>query len=143
MINTTNKPIMQNSSAAEKVNEILEKVKIQNSIKVDEELVRGTEEDNPNSIGFQLKTSKISNKISIVTFSDSIIGKSPETFVEEIQCDLYSEINAELEVRLEEELANKPGKDKERNYGYLKKVIFNLFLVTSFYFLSLKQQRNK
>jgi len=123
MMNTVNKQThIQPTSNAEKVNEILEKVKLQNSIKAEEELVRGNDEENPNSIGFQHRTSKISNKISIVTFSDSILGKTPETFVEEIQCDLYAEINAELEIRVEEELANKPGKENQRNYGYLKKV---------------------
>lgn len=120
MISITNKPTLTGTSASEKVNEIMEKVKMKSSIIANEELVR---EGNPESqmIGVLHRMSKITNSIAIVSSSDSIIGKPPETFVEEIQCNLYEEIKAEIEARMEEEMVDKP-KDKERNYGYLKKV---------------------
>mmetsp|Transcript_29389 Transcript_29389/g.30499 ORF Transcript_29389/g.30499 Transcript_29389/m.30499 type:complete len:641 (-) Transcript_29389:9-1931(-) len=121
MIKVTNNPTISSHSATEKVNEIIEKVKQKNSLIANEELVRGEDGESAQLLGVQHRTSRISNSISIVSFSDSIQGRIPETFVEEIQCNLYDEINAEIEARMEEEMLNKPAKDKERNYGYLKK----------------------
>lgn len=132
-MNVSNNPSISNPhSATEKVNEIIENVKKKNSLIANEELVRG-EGGEPNQVvGLQQRSSKISSTISIVSFADSIYGKVPETFVEEVQCNLYDEINAEIEARMEEEMMNKPAKDKERNYGYLKKV-----KIIFFYFISL------
>lgn len=95
---------------------------MKSSIIANEELMREVNPDSAIMIGVLNKTSKITNSIAIVSSSDSIIGKPPETFVEEIQCNLYEEIKAEIEARMEEEMVDKPSKDKERNYGYLKKV---------------------
>lgn len=96
---------------------------MKNSIIANEELVRGVNVGEVLSL--TSKSSKISNKISIVSFSDSILGKTPESFVEGIQCNLYQEIHADLEAKMEDEMLTNPTKEKERNYGYLKKVIMN------------------
>jgi hypothetical protein len=85
-------------------------------------LQRGAEKENPNSVGYQ-KVSNLSSTVAIFTTSDSIMGKPLETFVEETQCNLYEEIQAELDARYEEEVLTKPkAKEGGRNYGTMKKV---------------------
>lgn len=131
---------MNNPSATEKVSEIMEKVKMKSSILAHEELIRGTGSNgdgNPANavIGAQHKQSKLSNSSSIISFSDSIYGRNIETFVEGTQCNLYDEIKAEIEYRMEEEMMNKPAKEKERNYGYLKKVSINLYYCLIIFYL--------
>ena len=117
------KSISSNNNATGKVNEIIEKVKQKNSILLNEELVRGTQE-NINLVVPVSKTSKLSGNISIFSTSDSIMGVKVETFPEFIQCNLYEEIKEEMEAKLEEERLNNPQKIQERNYTTMKKVIF-------------------
>ena len=119
---TANKANLMATSTTKKVEDIIEIVKKKNALNVNEEIMRNPEQENV--LAPQHRTSKISNTIAIYSFADSIIGKPPETFFEEIQCNLYEEINAEIEQKIEEEKLNLPQKNQERNYSYMKKVSY-------------------
>lgn len=46
--------------------------------------------------------------------SETIWGRNTETYDEEVQCNMYDDIRAQLEAQLEDEVFNPVVKEKER-----------------------------
>lgn len=100
-----------------RVDEILRNVKLRSSIIEQEELKRV---NNPiyNASDVVMHGGRGGN-FKVFSMSETIWGNNIETYDEEVQCNMYEDIRAQLEAQLEDEVFNPVVKEKERG----KKVI--------------------